>query len=342
MAENTKIEWCTHTWNVWRGCEEVHTGCENCYAKQMALRNPKQLGTWGPDGERVSGADAMWNAPLRWQRKAEKTGQRVSCFPSMMDPFEDRPDLVPWRERMMGIIDQCWMVDFLLLTKRPGNVRRMWPMKEGPTAVDLLGPLPSLDNGVPWSDGDRTNDFRSNVWIGTSISDQETADKYVPELLKLRDLTPCLFLSCEPLVGPVDLMYPKSLFPSGPRYCCSGHDCGCAGRPIDPPLICGGTSDSWIDWVIVGGESGTSARPCEVGWIRSLVRDCKSADVPVFVKQLGAACRGDQPLILDDDETSPPARMPLWLKHPKGGDPNEWPEDLRVREFPRLERVGGP
>lgn len=332
MGEATKIQWTDHTFNPWRGCTKVHTGCKNCYAATNARRNPELFGEWGDDGTRVVASDDMWKQPIRWNREAQKAGERRKVFcSSLADVFEDRPELVEWRRGLFELIDSTPWLDWQLLTKRPENVRRMWPRCPdcGYTPQDAAD---HMDHAICESRGGKGH-FRPNVWIGTSISDQETADKYVPELLRLRDLTPSLFLSVEPLVGPVDLLYPEALFPSGPRYCCSGHDCGCAGRPIDPPLVCGGTSDSWIDWVIVGGESGTAARPCDVAWIRSLVRDCKSADVPVFVKQLGAVAvetvRGPDE---DYDERE------LRLKHPKGGDPDEWPEDLRVRQFPRLER----
>lgn len=447
MAENTKIEWCDHTWNVWRGCEKVHTGCKHCYAETLARRNEKQFGKWGPDGTRVKAAKGTWDKPLKWQRQAAKTGERVSCFPSLMDPFEDRPDLVPLRDRMFGVIDQCPMVDFLLLTKRPENVRRMWPTllrchqchgdNVRPREVDSVRETHCQDCGSIDS-----FDFRPNVLIGTSISDQETADKFVPELLKLRDLTPCLFLSVEPLVGPVDL----SAFLKGKS--CVAEECGGAsvpscfgwgtgdrrerermascrtegkpmarrdethsmqskeggeelrkvpasarddsleagqragaslgletlqransGRPDDQP--CGrehvqqppgqfgigdacttdGASDSSdrsrpssqsgaVSWVIVGGESGPKARPCGVHWIRLLVRDCTSANVPVFVKQLGADPFGNW----GQEAPCPGGSLKHdgvhWhLRHPKGGDPDEWPRDLCVRQFPTLERA---
>jgi protein gp37 len=131
--------------------------------------------------------------------------------------------------------------------------------------------------------------FRPNVWLGTSVSDQATVEKLVPELLDCDELCPVLFLSIEPLLGPIDLEWFWSRFPG-------------------------------IRWVIVGGESGPHARACDLAWIRSIRDQCKAAGVPVFVKQLG---RG--PL-----ETEAALR----LADAKGGDWNEWPADLRVREFP--------
>src|SRR5690606_12502626 len=106
--------------------------------------------------------------------------------------------------------------------------------------------------------------FRPNVWLGCSVSDQATADAMIPELLKCRDLTPVLFVSAEPLLGPIDL----------PEY---------LGRLRV-------THERGIDFAIVGGESGPHARPCNLRWIRSIRDQCKAAGVPCFVKQLGSRC----------------------------------------------------
>jgi protein gp37 len=136
-----------------------------------------------------------------------------------------------------------------------------------------------------------------NVWLGTSTEDQARADSRFPLLRQ----TPATvhFLSVEPLLGPIDM------------------------RPyID-----------LIDWVIVGGESGTNARPCDISWIRSIASHCKDAGVPVFVKQLGS--RPTQPLAAAHSgplTTCYPIHKRL--DDPKGGNPDEWPEDLRVRQLP--------
>jgi protein gp37 len=327
MAEATKIQWTSSTWNPWRGCTKVHAGCDHCYAEAWSHRNPAQLGVWGDEGTRVSGADSMWNAPLRWQRQAEKTGVRHSCFPSLMDPFEDRADLVPLRERMFRVIDQCPLVDFLLLTKRPENVRRMWPL----VGTDIV---PPAEMERPFASELDIKRFRSNVWVGTSISDQATVDKYVPELLKLRDLSAVLFLSAEPLVGPVQFASKGVIPASGDHPEMYGFMIGKDdGESLLQKTPEEALAKSGLDWVIVGGESGPKARPCDVDWVQSIVEQCKSASVPVFVKQLGAVVRSDKSFELDDDGGEP-AKLPLRLRDPKGGDPDEWPEDLRVREFP--------
>lgn len=353
MAETTKIQWCDHTASPWHGCSKTdNPGCDNCYAAAMAPRNPGILGVWGDDGVRVkskSFADKM----QQWQRKAEKTGQDVTVFPSLCDPFEDRPELAPWRQEMFGLADECPNVTLLLLTKRPENIRRMWVERD-----DLLECSACLWRGseaesqqVDFEDepagwecpqcqspcGHKPIDeptFRPNVWLLTSVSDQTTADRNIPELLKCRDLSPVLGVSYEPALGPVDFlqwMRPKP-------------DCGfvevdgCCFHPdsITPEChaaIACPVTPTWqgLNWLIVGGESGPNARPCNVQWIRSAVQQCEAAGVACFIKQLGAnatdSIHGRQS----------PASIATWIgrvNHPKGGDPSEWLEDLRVRQFP--------
>jgi protein gp37 len=112
-------------------------------------------------------------------------------------------------------------------------------------------------------------------------------------------------------------MYPKDIFPEGPEYCCHGHMCGCQGRPIDPPVLYG------IDWVIVGGESGNERgkykyRPCELAWISKIVSDCQHVNVPVFVKQMG---------------TNLSKQLNMTDRH--GGNINEFPKHLQLRQFPK-------
>ena len=301
MPESTKIQWCDHSASPWHGCSKVHAGCDHCYAERQSWRNPSTLGVWGEDGVRVKSASFIGNL-RRWQKQAAKAGTTVSVFPSICDPFEDRPELVPWREEMFAVIDECPNVRLLLLTKRPENVRRMWTWHK-------------VAGHVSQNAGDGYHyDYRSNVWIGTSISDQPTADKYVPELLNCRDLTPVLFVSCEPLLGPIDLEAADAL-PCGAVDCHLGADherrvCGCSFG---------------VDWVIVGGESGQKSRPCEVRWVRDIVRQCAAASVPCFVKQLGS-----RPLRHIDEMHV----KQIKLADSKGGDVGEWPEDLRVRQFP--------
>lgn len=298
MAENSKIEWTDHTFNPWRGCTHrvlpdgtPHPGCEHCYAETMSKRNPSTLGVWGEGGVRVMAAAQQWRAVEKWNREAGELGRidRVFCA-SLADVFEDWPrgmnfadGSVAWwrsdrgvctagqttvshvrderlatmddaRRDLFKLIDATPHLFWLLLTKRPENVRRMWC-----SHVNTDGRPPSMLR-------------RENVAIGTSISDQATADELVPQLLVCRDLAPVLFLSVEPLVGPVDLK-PR------PR-----RDMCLLEHPHDGPCQTQG-----IDWVIVGGESGNKPdiRPMHGQWPRDIRDQCVAAGVPFFFKQWG-------------------------------------------------------
>jgi len=286
MAENTKIEWATHSWSPIIGCSKIHVGCEHCYGEAQAGRHGV---TWGPNGTRRKTSEAYWRKPLGWDRKAAKTGERPRVFASLCDVFEDwdgeindvdgetvwnydnyeRPrflTIADIRGDFFRLIDRTPNINWLLLTKRPENVLRMWPPKE----LQVTKPF-------------RIVQGRENVWLGVSVSDQKTADELIPELLKLRDFTPCLFVSAEPLLGCIDL---ELAMPCG-YYCDEsvGH--------VDHSI-------SRLDWLIVGGESGPKARPCNVEWIRSLAEQCKASGVPCFIKQDSGRYPGQQGRIPDD------------------------------------------
>jgi len=233
--------------------------------------------------------------------------ERTRVFPSLCDPFEDwvsrkghpkivtdpqghdlyvaTPDgYVPkpigfdsrWeactlnhlRIDMFNLIDQTPNLDWLLLTKRPENVRKMW---EG---TPILGKLPD----------------RTNVWLIYSASDQATLEAGLPRSIEGRDLVPVLGVSLEPLLGPVRLPLMR---------------CGKCGQCGEDGLTCPNcgqhsTTTRPIDWVIVGAESGSKRRPCKVEWITDLVDQCREAGVPCFVKQDSAAKPGTQGRIPDE------------------------------------------
>lgn len=260
--KDTKIEWATHSFNPWIGCSKVHAGCTNCYAEAMAGR----LGVmWGPDGTRRRTAESTWRQVERWNRQAGNVRLRPRVFASLCDPFEDWQGPIRNAERrklwkhspltmqdirkdFFALIDRTPNLDWLLLTKRPQNIRQMWPGQ--------------ASRNVDWPGRHKR---RANVWLLYSASDQATLEYGQPHLLACRDLVPLLGLSLEPLIGPVDL-----------------------------------TATQGIDWVIVGGESGPNARPCNVEWIRSIVEQCKAAGVSVFVKQYSGPKAGLQGRIPDD------------------------------------------
>jgi len=149
------------------------------------------------------------------------------------------------RVRLFKLIDATPHLDWLLLTKRPENIRRFWFGDEYSSDPKMAFPA------------------RKNVWIGTTVENQEQANKRIPELLRCHDLSPCLFLSCEPLLGPVELI---------PRITDEGFE---NHQGIN------------VDWVIAGGESGPNARPSHPDWYRSLRDQCEAAGVPFHFKQWG-------------------------------------------------------
>lgn len=287
MGANTSIQWAHHTFNPWRGCARVSPGCDHCYAEAMSRRNPAVLGTWGEGGSRPVAAEAYWRQPVRWcdEARMARRNSRVFCA-SLADVFEDRRDLDCHRERLFRLAYRTRTLvggglKWMFLTKRPQSIMPLLrlarhehpPNQTWGEILDRDGqpPLPS------W-------------WFGTTVEDQRRADERLPHLLAVK--AELRFLSCEPLLEPVDLT----------------------------PWLRGG-----IGWVIVGGESsqgGARARDCDLDAVDSLVGQCRDAKVPVFVKQLGS-----RPVA--------PGLGLLRLKDRHGGEPEEWPDGMRVREVPQ-------
>lgn len=271
MGANTKIEWATHTYNPWWGCEKVSPACglpikgrENephgeCYAKVWAQRcgyseTGSKFPIWGKDTARRFFGDAHWSEPLKWEREAEKSGERPRVFcGSMCDVMEDRKDLDIWRNKLYHLIEHTPHLDWLLLTKRPQNFRRFLPQR--------------------WH-----THPRPNVWGMTTVESQ----KYTWRIVDLLQ-APFLVrgLSIEPLLGPIDLTRVE-FNPGG------------SGGPVfidalrGRSVTVGGDGElPRIDWVIVGGESGPGARAMHPDWVRSLRDQCASAGVAFHFKQWG-------------------------------------------------------
>lgn len=268
MAANTAIEWTDHTFNPWEGCQKVGPGCDHCYAE---TRNARYGGgtapNWGPLAPRRRTSPSNWNKPLRWQREAAQfrathgRRQRVFCA-SLADVFDNHATvLTEWRSDLFALIRATPDLDWLLLTKRIGNVAAM-------TAA--CGGLPD------------------NVWLGATIVNQVEADRDIPKLLAVD--ANVRFLSMEPLLGPVDLTGVSddstALDPECWGDCACGtlygFDAGCRRNGGD------GSLTRKIDWIIVGGESGKDARAMHPDWARSLRDQCASANVPFLFKQWGA------------------------------------------------------
>lgn len=249
--ENSKIEWTDHTFNPWSGCIKVSPGCQHCYAETLSNRWGKDV--WGPGPKRQRTSAANWKKPLQWNKQAAKEGKRYKVFcASMADVFEDNPQLDPWRVDLLRLIQETPSLDWLLLTKRPEHVNRM------------------IERATGFSEAEMWFHSAPHVWLGTSVESQEWAEKRIPELLKIP--ARIRFLSCEPLLGPVDLL----------GWLGGGYVTFNQGKltPMNVP-------NKPIHWVIVGGESGHSARPMHPEWARSLRDQCQAAGVAFHFKQWG-------------------------------------------------------
>lgn len=252
MGENSAIEWTDHTFNPWVGCTKVSEGCKNCYAETLMDDRFGRV-KWGPAGTRQRTSASNWAKPKAWNRKAQKEGRRYRVFcASLADVFEDRAELAPWRYDLFKLIEETPRLDWLLLTKRPENVNGM------------------IEEGTGFSDAWMWLSTNVNVWIGTSVENQDAANKRIPELVGVPAAH--RFLSMEPLLGSVDLT--SIYLENGARWDALASD----GYP---------TSAMAIEWVIVGGESGANARPMHPYWARSIRDQCVKYSVPFHFKQWG-------------------------------------------------------
>lgn len=274
MADHTNIEWCDATLNLWTGCTKVSDGCKFCYAENMR-DNRLKLGEWGPSGTRRE--VKSWRSTLeKISKRAKSENRRLKVFcQSMSDTFEGPEtmggeDSYNWqtvRWLQDRLFEAMWChpeLDFLILTKRPENALRYFEATYQSGYEGQISP---------------------NIWIGTSVEDQKTADERIPRLLAIPAAV--RFLSCEPLLGPVNLS----------SLCVQLHRVGettewlntFTGEVEWEYEYSGGKyyHETEIHWVIVGGESGPNARPMNPDWARSLRDQCQAAGVPFFFKQWG-------------------------------------------------------
>lgn len=262
MGANTNIEWADHTFNPWVGCTAVSPACEHCYAETM-MDKRLHVVKWGAGQPRKRTGDKNWREPLKWNADAAAKGVRYRVFcASLADVFDNEvPDA--WRVDLFRLIEATPNLDWLLLTKRIGNVDKL---------VDAAGSL--MPEVLVWP--------KPNVWLGATICNQAEADRDIPKLLSAPAAK--RFLSMEPLLGPVDLTALAGEIGVGLH----SYD-ALRGRNIHHDDGHQWTQD-WkrgIDWVIVGGESGNSARPMHPDWVRLLRDQCDSAGVAFLFKQWG-------------------------------------------------------
>lgn len=276
MSDKSGIAWTDATWNVATGCTKVSPGCKFCYAKHRAWPRLSAMKTGvyaGRKFEDVRVHPERLDQPLRW------TKPRRIFVNSMSDLFhEDIP--FGFIAAVFGVMAAADKHTFQVLTKRPERMRDF--MLGGATNAYAVGWCKRFAYQMIGGEMGKRLEDRSidpmwppkNVWLGVSVENQETANERIPLLVD----TPAAvrWLSCEPLLGPIDLCHRNLL-----------------------------------DWVVVGGESGPKARPMEEAWALDLREQCRSYDVPFFIKQ------GSQ------------ANWPDWK------DMSKWPEPLQVREYPK-------
>ena len=220
MAENTKIEWADHTFSPWTGCTKVSPACDHCYAEGWAKRSGHVK--WGSGQPRRRTSDANWRMPLKWNREAERTGVRPRVFcASLADVFDNEVDPA-WRADLFKLIADTQNLNWLLLTKRVGNVMKM---------ANEVADMPRLGSHTghliahQWRNGSPPK----NVWLGATVVNQEEADRDIPKLLAVPAAK--RFLSIEPMLGPM-LLQEHAL--SRIDWVIVGGESGPGARPIHP------------------------------------------------------------------------------------------------------------
>lgn len=265
MSDNTKIEWSDATWNPVTGCTEVSPGCDHCYAKTFAERWRGTPGHHFENGFDVTLRPERLDQPLRWKKP------RRIFVNSMSDVFHEA---VPneFIARVFAIMAVTPHHTYQVLTKRHGRMRSLLSNDEFRLLTKEKHHEMQLSGAVSYSPLVINIWPLPNVWLGVSVEDQKRADIRIIPLLQ----TPAAvrFLSCEPLLGPIDLDWVDGVSTLSPDWTGSPG----AGTGAPHPLI---------DWVIVGGESGPGARPMHRDWARSLRDQCTRAGVPFLFKQWG-------------------------------------------------------
>jgi protein gp37 len=299
MGSETKIQWTDHTFNPWVGCARVSPGCVNCYAEAY----DKRVG-----GVPVSQRDNPDAAELRWGAGAPRTRTTVTYWRQPLK-WNAAAEKAGVRARVFcaSLADvfedrpdlEPWRRDLFALIDATPWLDWQLLTKRPENIARLMPPLPWPESACGKSpEGDLV---RRNVWLGCTVEDQRRANERIPELIRVPAMV--RFLSCEPLLERVDLS--RWLDEDQNGFHCE------------------------IDWVIVGGESGPGARPFDVAWAREIVNECRDAgrgDPKPFVKQFGS-----RPI-----DSGRVDHFALRLADHHGGDMSEWPEDLRVREFPEV------
>jgi protein gp37 len=299
MADTTNISWCDATFNPFIGCAKVSPACDGCYAEAlMGVGGRMGRAVWGAPGAgagtRIRTSEANWRKPLAWDRKAKAAGARPFVFcASLADVFDNQ---VPaeWRRDLFDLIRATPHLTWLLLTKRPGNIVKLY--QEAVSSEFCWCGKGTVSPGKTCDCGQFPK-LPPNAAIGCTVVTQEEADRDIPKLLAAKAaLNPAFaFVSMEPLLGPVELTRipwrhpdPPPGPPSPPMFlnALTGRVFASQmGRFVETAHRCAA-----LDWVITGGETDQGshqARPSHPDWVRSLRDQCAAAGVAYHHKQNG-------------------------------------------------------
>ena len=371
MSINSPIEWTMITWNFLVGCTKKSKGCMNCYAIKVAWRlmhnpNPKIARKYEGTVAKDSSGKLNWTGRINFDAETLalplnlKEPQRIFVN-SVSDLFH--PKVKPeWIAAAFAVMMATPHHTYQVLTKHPDRAARWFRDIDGISAQRGETPREMIeDAGLQFVEACHLQADLCEAWplpnvhILTSVEDQPSADERIPWLLRIPAAV--RGISAEPLLGPIDLSLGNMI---GGAECNCGDfvvgDHGPYGKDACRVCRCAGVKAPWkrdanrrLDWVVVGGESGSQARPCALEWIESIVTQCKAASVPVFVKQLGAFVVSEyrtasREFMQEAGYTLPMLEAPngeIWawragLKSKKGGDIGEFPDTIKVRQFPDM------
>jgi protein gp37 len=296
MGDRTKIESSNASWNPTYGCTSVSSGCLNCYARRIAARSAKPGQVYYGIAKYTLRGTPRWTGKL--VHATEKTWEplrwqdpRMIAVDTMSDLFHERiPD--PWRDEAFGVMALCGQHTFQIVSKRPEEMERYFAAPDVWQRIEAEARRIYLErHGRPYPGDGRLEGPLPNVWLGVSVETPRMAAKRIPVLLRVPACRH--YVAAEPLLARLDL-------------------------------------SPWmdaLDWVLVSGEGGPDARPCDVAWVRALVDQAKAAGKPIFVKQLGTATNVP-------GATHEHGHLPLDTRTRRASEMEEWPEAVRVREMP--------
>lgn len=309
--EGSKIGWTDNTFNPWMGCTKVSPACKHCYAEFSTPVRTQGI-VWGKGMKRERTGEAYWHHPRVWNKKAP--GSRVFCA-SLADWLDDEVP-IEWLADLLELIADCPNLNWQMLSKRPENWKTRLQaafatVNPGHTAFQMIG---------DWLQGKPPR----QIWAGTTVENQEYADRRIPDLLNIP--ARIRFLSIEPMLGPIDL---TNVAPAVDEGLDIGFDClrGCLHGQIEEDW-----SEDRVHWVITGGESRPTnpreARPFRIDHANAVMMQCADAKVPVFMKQMGHNA------VLKSNGRERPMQFTG-----KGDNIDQWPVWMQIQDNPDLTTV---